>query len=334
MWATYLTDAVNRYARRADLVFSSHHWPVWGTDRIVEYLPLQRDLYAYLHDQTLRLLNRGYVGAEIAEELRLPPALTEKWFTHGYYGSVSHNVKAIYQRYMGWFDGNPAHLWEHPPVASAQRHATAMGGVDEVVRKTQTAYDAGDFRWAARLLNYAIFAEPGHTAAKRLQASVFEQLGYGSENATWRNFYLSSARELRDGPFGTPTGSESGSLLGALTVTQAFDAISLRIDGPKAWDVRMITDWRFIDEGDRVHRVELRNGVLIHYDRAADDGLPAPDATITLTCPVLLGTVLAGRDVPGAVARGELRVVGNAAVLAALPSLLDKPDPNFAIVTP
>ncbi|MGY2062620.1 alkyl sulfatase dimerization domain-containing protein, partial [Nocardia gipuzkoensis] len=114
VWAAYLTEAVNRYARRADLVFSSHHWPVWGTDRIVEYLSLQRDLYAYLHDQTLRLLNRGYVGAEIAEELKLPPALTEKWFTHGYYGSVSHNVKAIYQRYMGWFDGNPAHLWEHP----------------------------------------------------------------------------------------------------------------------------------------------------------------------------------------------------------------------------
>ncbi len=334
VWAAYLTDAVNRYARRADLVFSSHHWPVWGTDRIVEYLSLQRDLYAYLHDQTLRLLNRGYVGAEIAEELRLPPALTEKWLTHGYYGSVSHNVKAVYQRYMGWFDGNPAHLWEHPPVASAQRHVEAMGGVEEVVRKAQKAYGAGDFRWAAQLLNYAIFAEPGHTAAKRLQASVFEQLGYGSENATWRNFYLSGARELRDGPFGTPTGSETGSLLGALTVTQAFDAISLRIDGPKAWDVRMTTDWRFTDEGDRVHRVELRNGVLIHYDRAADDGLPAPDATITLTRPVLLGTVLAGRDVAGAVARGELRVEGNAAVLAALPPLLDKPDPNFAIVTP
>ncbi|WP_280382143.1 alkyl/aryl-sulfatase [Nocardia wallacei] len=334
VWSAYLTESINLYARQSDLVFSSHHWPVWGTDRIVEYLSLQRDLYAYLHDQTLRLLNQGYTGAEIAEQFQLPPALAEKWFTRGYYGSVSHNVKAVYQRYMGWFDGNPAHLWEHPPVESAKRHVEAMGGIDSVLRQAQKAYDASDYRWATQLLDYAVFAVPDNRKARLLQAATFEQLGYGSENATWRNFYLSGAYELRNGTFGTPTQSDSSSLLTALSVDQIFDAAALRINGPRAWGVTMTTDWRFTDDRDRVHRVELRNGVLIHYDRRAGDGLPAPDATVTTTRAALLGALLGGGDIAAAVRRGDLRIEGDAAVLAQLPPLFDKPDPNFAIVTP
>ncbi|MFF0533003.1 alkyl/aryl-sulfatase [Nocardia amikacinitolerans] len=334
VWSKYLTDSINRYGRASDVVFSSHNWPVWGTDRIVEFLSAQRDLYGYLNDQTLRLLNKGYVGAEIAELIQLPPELTKTWSTQGYYGSVSHNVKAIYQRYMGWFDGNPAHLWEHPPVESAKRHVEAMGGATEVLKKAQRAYDAGDYRWVAQMVNYIVFADPTDTTAKHLQASAFEQLAYGAENATWRNFYLSGAHELRNGSFGTPIQANSMDLLTALSVEQAFDAMSLRVDGPKAWGVRLVIDWRFRDEGDRTHRAELRNGVLVHYDRRADDGLPAPDATIVLTRAALSRAFLAGGDLREAVRNGEIAIEGNAAALAQLPGLFDKPDPGFAIVTP
>ncbi|MFC9436936.1 alkyl/aryl-sulfatase [Nocardia sp. NPDC057030] len=334
VWSRYLTESINLYARNADLVFSSHHWPIWGTDRVVEFLSVQRDLYAYLNDQTLRLLNQGYVGSEIAEMMRLPPAITESWSTHGYYGSVSHNVKAIYQRYMGWFDGNPAHLWEHPPVESAKRHVDAMGGATETLKKAQTAYDTGDYRWATQLANYVIFADPRNDTAKRLQASIFEQLAYGAENATWRNFYLSGAAELRNGSFGTPTQGNSLGVLAALTVDQAFDAMSLRINGPAAWDTTVTSDWRFPDDDNRLHRAELRNGVLIHYDRTPADGLPAADATVTLTRAALARTLLAGQDFQAAVLKGDIAIEGDIFALKKLKDLFDKPDPNFAIVTP
>ena len=179
VWSGYLTEAIHTFTDRSDVVFASHHWPTWGKDRIVEYLSLQRDLYAYLHDQTLRLLNQGYTGPEIAEQFQMPPALEKSWHTHGYYGSVSHNVRAVYQRYMGWFDGNPARLWPHPPEALATRYVDAIGGVDRVIELAQQAFDAGDFRWAATLLDHAVFADPDHAAARALHADILEQLAYG-----------------------------------------------------------------------------------------------------------------------------------------------------------
>lgn len=333
VWARYLTEAVNLYGYDSDVVFASHHWPTWGTQRLVEYLGLQRDLYAYLHDQTLRQLNQGYVGSEIAEALQLPPAIAGAWHARGYYGSVSHNVKAIYQRYMGWFDGNPAHLWEHPPVESAQRHVEFMGGADEVLRKAHIAFEQGDYRWVAQVVNYVIFADPANDAAKTLQASCFEQLGYGAENATWRNFYLMGAYELRHGSVGTPIATSSASMMDALTVDQVFDALSLRVNGPQAWSERFVSDWRFTDEN-RVHRVELRNGVLVHYDRPADGKLPPPDVTFTLTKPALIKALLGGADPAAAFASGEITVEGDATGFARLAAVLDQPDPGFAIVTP
>ena len=198
-WAGYLTEAIDTFADRADVVFASHHWPTWGKDRIVEFLSLQRDLYAYLHDQTLRQLNQGFTGIEIAESFQMPPALEKAWHTHGYYGSVSHNVKAVYQRYMGWFDGNPARLWAHPPEAIGPRYVEAMGGIDRVVETARKAFDDGDFRWAATLLDHAIFTDENHAGARELYADTLEQLAYGAENAVWRNFFLSGATELREG---------------------------------------------------------------------------------------------------------------------------------------
>ncbi|KAA8885315.1 MBL fold metallo-hydrolase [Nocardia colli] len=333
VWAKYLTEAINLYARRSDVVFASHHWPTWGTDRLVEFLALQRDLYGYLNDQTLRLLNQGYVGAEIAEMITLPSAVEGSWHTHGYYGSVSHNVKAIYQRYMGWFDGNPAHLWEHPPVESAMRHVEFMGGAEEVLRKARKSYDAGDYRWVAQVLNYVIYADPTNDAAKALQASTFEQLGYGAENATWRNFYLSGAYELRYGSFGTPTKANAPTMLAALTVEQVFDAMALRVDGPKAWNQRVVADWQISDE-DRVHRLELRNGRLTHYDRPDGVPLPEPDAVFTLSKATLMRVLLAGEDFGVAAAAGDILIDGDVTKLAELVGVFDSPDPDFTIVTP
>ena len=195
-WAGYLTEAIDTFADRADVVFASHHWPTWGKEQIVEFLSLQRDLYAYLHDQTLRQLNQGYTGIEIAETFAMPPALERAWHAHGYYGSVSHNVKAVYQRYMGWFDGNPARLWPHPPEAIGPRYVAAMGGLDRVVELAKAAFDEGDFRWAATLLDHAVFTDENHGAARQLYADTLEQLAYGSETATWRNF-RTARRQLR-----------------------------------------------------------------------------------------------------------------------------------------
>lgn len=333
VWARYITEAINLYAHDSDVVFASHHWPTWGTERLVEYLALQRDLYAYLHDQTLRQLNQGLVGSEIAETLQLPPAIAGAWHARGYYGSVSHNVKAIYQRYMGWFDGNPAHLWEHPPVANAQRHVEFMGGADEVLRKAQHAFEQGDYRWVAQVVNYVIFADPANEEAKAMQASCFEQLGYGAENATWRNFYLMGAYELRHGNVGTPMAVGSPTMMAALTVEQIFDALSLRINGPKAWNERFVSDWVLTDE-DRVHRVELRNGVLVHYDRPAGGALPPPEVTFTLTRPALVRLLLTGEEPAQLVAAGEIAVEGELAGLGRLVTVLDAPDSGFAIVTP
>ncbi|MEV5835997.1 alkyl sulfatase dimerization domain-containing protein [Nocardia sp. NPDC052112] len=333
VWAKYLTESINLFARDSDVVFASHHWPTWGTDRLVEYLSLQRDLYGYLHDQTVRRLNQGYVGGEIAEMLELPPAIADAWHTHGYYGSVSHNVKAIYQRYLGWFDGNPAHLWEHPPVESARRHVEFMGGADEVLRKAQVAYDAGDYRWVAQVVNYVIFADPANETAKTLQANTFEQLGYGAENATWRNFYLSGAYELRNGSFGTPTTMNAPTMLAALTTEQIFDAIALRIDGPKAWNLRVVTDWHITDEK-RTYRLELRNGLLVHYDKPDGPDLPDPDASFTVTRPILIRVLLAGEDLGALVAAGDIAIAGDPSRLAAVVGAIDAPDPDFAIVTP
>ncbi|MGC5246041.1 alkyl/aryl-sulfatase [Gordonia sp. DT219] len=331
VWSKYLTEAINTFAGRSDVLFASHHWPTWGTDDLTEFLALQRDLYGYLHDQTLRALNQGRTGLEIAEDIELPPTLANAWHTHGYYGSVSHNVKAIYQRYMGWFDGNPAHLWEHPPVESAVRHVEFMGGADAVLEKARKSFDDGDFRWVATVLNYVIFADPDNAAAKALQADTLEQLGYGSENGTWRNFYLMGAYELRHGPIGTPTTAAAPDIAAALTVEQLFDAVALRVNGPAAWDAHIVIDWRITDEN-RFYRSELRNGVLVHHD--IDAAAASAGLTISGTRPALLGIILAGADTQQAVADGLIQIDGDATLFTSLAGYLDSPDTDFAIVTP
>ncbi|MER7072219.1 alkyl sulfatase dimerization domain-containing protein [Terrabacter sp. NPDC000476] len=324
-WSGYLTEAIDLFGDQTDVVFASHHWPTWGRQECVEYLSLQRDLYAYLHDQTVRMLNQGMTGPEIAEAIEMPPALEAAWHTRGYYGSVSHNVKAVYQRYMGWFDGNPAHLWQHPPVEAGRRYVEFMGGADEVVRKAQGSFDAGDFRWAAEVLSHVVFSDENHAGARELLAATFEQLAYGSENGTWRNFYLSGAHELRHGSFGTPTSAAAPDLLAQLTPEQLFDALAIRVHGPRSWDLHLRLDVDLTD-GDRFH-LTLRNGVLTHSSASRHD-----DAELTLRMPrAALGALMSGAD-PGTVEGVD--VSGDPGVLQALLGALDAPDPDFAIVTP
>ncbi|NJP95096.1 MBL fold metallo-hydrolase [Nonomuraea sp. FMUSA5-5] len=325
VWARYLTEAIALFAGQADVAFASHHWPTWGRERIVTFLSQQRDLYAYLHDQTLRLLNSGLTGPEIAETMRLPPALEQAWHTHGYYGSVSHNVKAIYQRYLGWFDGNPAHLWEYPPVEQARRYVEAFGGTSAVVALAGGYVQEGDLRFAATLLNHAVFADPRDSAARRLLAQVYTRLGHGAENATWRNFYLTGAHELAGGPSPAATDTAPPDLLNALTPAQLFDSLAIRVNGPSAWTERFTIDWHLTDTGSgEHHRTTMSNGALIH-EQSPSGG--SPDLTLRLTKDRLLGLLAGDTD------RG-LDHDGDLAVLQRLIAVLETPTPDFAIVTP
>jgi alkyl sulfatase BDS1-like metallo-beta-lactamase superfamily hydrolase len=323
VWSRYLNEAINLFTTNADVAFASHHWPTWGRERIITYLSQQRDLYGYLHDQTLRLMNKGYTGIEAAEMMEMPPALDAAWHTHGYYGSVSHNVKAVYQRYMGWFDGNPANLWQHPPAERATRYVESMGGADAVVDRAQRYVDDNDLRFAVELLNHAVFAEPDHTAAKALLASTYTSLGYGSENGTWRNFYLMGAKELREGVEPPPLALASHDLVASLTVEQLFDSVAIRINGPKAWDLDLVVDWHFTDI-DESWRTTLSNGVFVpERDASRADGA----LTVTLTRPQLM-RLLTGKDLD------QPTYDGDASVLQSLVSVVDTVDASFAIVTP
>jgi linear primary-alkylsulfatase len=330
VWARYLDEAIELFAADAEVLFSGHHWPCWGREGIAELLQKQRDMYAYLHDQTLRLLNKGLTGPEIAEAIELPPSLAREWHCREYYGSISHNVKAIYQRYMGWFDGNPAHLWQHPPVEQARRYVEFMGGSEAALAKARESFAAGDYRWVAEVVDHVVFAEPENEAARELQADALQRLGYGAENATWRNFFLMGAKELREGIAGTPTSPAPPDIVANLSVEQLLDAMAIRLDGPRAWDRRLRIDW-IVTDPDEDHALTLRNGVLSHRPGRHD---PEAEAALVLERQALNELLLKTADVAALAESGRLRVEGKAERLGELLGLLDEPDPGFAIVTP
>jgi alkyl sulfatase BDS1-like metallo-beta-lactamase superfamily hydrolase len=330
LWASYLDETIELFGADSEILFSGHHWPCWDRDRIVDLLEKQADLYRYLHDQTLRLLNRGHTGREIAELIELPPSLAGEWHCREYYGSTSHNVKAIYQRYMGWFDGNPAHLWEHPPVEQARRYVEFMGGADAVLEKARVSFEAGDYRWVAEVVGHVVFAEPENEAARKLQAETLERLGQGAENATWRNFFLMGAKELREGIGGTPTSPAPPDVVANLSVEQLLDAMAIRLDGPRAWDRRLRIDWVVADP-DELHALTLRNGVLSHRPGRHD---PEADAALVVDRDALNQLLLKTADIAALAESGRLRVEGDGAKLGELLGLLDEPDPGFPIVTP
>jgi len=320
-WSRYLAEAIELFADGTDVAFASHHWPTWGTQNVVTFLTEQRDLYAFLHDQTLRLLNQGYGPSEIAEMIEMPPALDAQWHTHGYYGTVNHDVKAIYQRYLGWWDCNPAHYWQHPPEAAAARYVETIGGIDATVAKARRYAENGDLRFAAELGSHAVFADPAHQGARALLADVLTRLGYGAEAGTWRNVFLTGALELQQPAEPVPV--SAGGIIAALTITQLFDSLAIRIDGKRAWDTTASIRWHFTDTGE-AYRMELSNGALTHHPTSRED--PA-DLVVTLTRPQLLA-MLGGAGTDG------VRFDGDPKIFATIAGLTDQPDPAFAIVTP
>ncbi|SEL79806.1 AMP-binding protein [Streptacidiphilus jiangxiensis] len=333
-WAEYITECILLF-QDADILIGSHTWPTWGREQVVTMLTQQRDAYAYLHDQTVRLMNSGLTGAEIAEELaEFPGELGRSWNVRGYYGSISHNVKAVYQRYMGWFDANPSHLWQHPPVEQAKRYVAFMGGADAVVAKARASFEEGDLRWVAEVVNHVLFAEPDHAAARALQIETYTRLGFAQENATWRNFYLSGAQELSASQRAADTQnhSESLDLIAALGTGQIFQSMAVRLNGPRAAAHRLLLRWEFGDT-DEVWTLLVGNGVLTPMRGDAPGG-EAPQLTVRLER-ATLDRILAKRTTfADGIGAGAIVLDGDATVLATFYGLLDEPARNFPIALP
>jgi alkyl sulfatase BDS1-like metallo-beta-lactamase superfamily hydrolase len=330
-WASYINVALDKFSARSDVLFASHHWPTWGQPTLTRQLELQRDLYKYIHDQTLRLANHGYNMLEIAEAVQLPPALGEAFANRGYYGTVSHGVKAVYNYYLGWFDGNPANLQPLPPEPAAEKYLEYMGGSQAVLERAAQDYIRGEYRWVAEVLKQVVFAEPSNRTARYLLADTYEQLGYQSESGIWRNFYLSGAMELRAG---VDTGAESSlpsaELLRSMSLSDLVDAMAVRLDGEAAAnsDIRLQID--FTDREESL-LLQVGNGVLhgfpgrIDEDPSASLGISEMDLKLMLT-----GSVGAAQ----LVREGRLDVEGNLITLVRFATLFDDFDNNFNIVTP
>jgi alkyl sulfatase BDS1-like metallo-beta-lactamase superfamily hydrolase len=333
-WSKAIDTMITRFGGDTDLVFASHHWPTWGHDASLELLRTQRDTYRYLHDETLRLANRGETMLEIAEQLELPPALARTWSSRGYYGSVNHNVKAIYQRYLGFFDGNPATLHPHPPVEAAKRYVAYMGGADAILERARADHEAGDDRWVAEVVKHVVFAEPDNTAARELLADAFTQLGYQAESGPWRNFYLTGAKELRDGVMVLPAPTTASPDVVAATPTSLIlDYLGIRLQHRDAAELTGSTLLVLTDVEER-HLLELSNGVLHNRPVATDEEVTA-DATITATR-VWLNGLLAADDPAAALSEGDggVRIEGDPSSLLGVFDLLDEFPFWFDIVTP
>jgi alkyl sulfatase BDS1-like metallo-beta-lactamase superfamily hydrolase len=329
-WADYLTETLRRYGDRSDLLFGAHGVPRRGAAAIEDFLSHHRDAYKYLHDQSVRLMNAGLTGTELAEALELPPPLAERWFNRGYYGTLNHNAKAVYQRYMGWYDGNPANLWPLPPEAESRRWIAALGGAEPALAQAQAAVEGEDWRWAATLLNRIIFAREGGEEAKALLASVYEQLAFRTEAGTWRNIYLTGAQELRDGVRQGGLSVANQAIVAATPTAMLLDFVAVRLNPEPALAAPFVLNLRLSDRKE-THRIEVRNGVLIH-----EEGQVAADApSLTLTYRSLL-IALFGQLPPAVVlARDDVEASeGAERVLSAWLSMLDPLNPLFPIVTP
>lgn len=261
-WSKYIDEAISLFAADTEVFFASHHWPRWGNADITDYLRRQRDMYRWIHDQTMRLANHGYTAPEIAEELELPNEFASQGHTTGYYGHLIHNVKAVYQRYLSWYDGNPSNLWKLPPAEVGQRYVALAGGADAMVSAAQQSFDEGDYRWVVELLNHLVFAQPDHIAGRELQADAMEQLGYQSESATFRNAYLTGAQELRNG---TPPRREAmrRGFLDAMTVGQLFDTLAVRLPSDLAGGRNVVLHITLTDrERDGEWTIEISNRAM------------------------------------------------------------------------
>jgi alkyl sulfatase BDS1-like metallo-beta-lactamase superfamily hydrolase len=330
-WSKYLGEALQLWGGKADAMCGQHHWPVWGAERVDGMIRQQRDLYKFAHDQTLRLLNHGLTATEIAETIRLPRSLDGAWHARGYYGHIRHNVKAIYQKYLGWYDANPANLDPLPPVEAGKKFVEYMGGADAILSRARADFDKGEFRFIAQALSHLVFAEPDNTAARALLADTFEQLGYLTESSTWRNAYLFGAQELRQGmPNAPPRPSMPRETLAALRTGQLWDMLGVRLNGPKAEGKTIVLNWVFTDTGERF-ALTLENCALTYAE-----GVQASNADASFTLPrSLLDEVIAKKATfPEAMAAGKITFTGNPMKLGELMALMDEFPRMFEIVEP
>ncbi|MGL5814614.1 alkyl/aryl-sulfatase [Aeromonas sp.] len=330
-WSKYLNQALSMWGDKAEVMFAQHHWPTWGNKEVTTLLKSQRDLYRYINDETLRLANMGYTRDEIAEQFKLPDTLANTWANRGYYGSISHNVKATYVLYLGWFDGNPATLNELSPVESAKKYVEFMGGADEVLKKAKASYDKGEYRWVAQVVKHVVFADPSNKAAKELEADALEQMGYQAESGPWRNFYLTGAKELRSGVTQLPTpNTASPDTVRAMSLDMFFDYLAVRLNGPKSGDAKAVLNFDFGDTGGK-YKVELENGVLNHTANAEASNA---DTTITLSRDTLNNLILKQTTLEKAVAAGDVKITGSSDKLKEVLGYLDNFEFWFNIVTP
>ncbi|MBF7729504.1 alkyl/aryl-sulfatase [Pseudomonas sp. N040] len=330
-WSGYIDEAINLFGNDSEVYFASHHWPIWGQERIHDFLKSQRDTYKFIHDQTLRMANAGYTPKEIAAELQLPSTLEKNFANRGYYGTLSHNSKAVYQAYFGWYDGNPANLDPLPPAEAGAAYVDAIGGADKVLAIARQSFDQGQYRWAAELLNHLVFAQPENKAARELLASTYDQLGYQAESGPWRDVYLTGAYELRNGPPTQPTSlSEIARLLEETPLPLFFASMAASLNGPRADGKHLLINFTFTDLQEN-HVLEVENAVLHHRIAAP---VAAADATISLTKPLFLQLVTGSAGLKDTLFSDDLNIEGSRLALLEFFKLLDKPQGNFNIIEP
>jgi alkyl sulfatase BDS1-like metallo-beta-lactamase superfamily hydrolase len=329
-WSGYIDEAIEMFSD-VEVYFGSHHWPIWGNERIIDFLEKQRDTYKYINDQTLRLALHGATPREIAEELELPPSLETSFANRGYYGTLSHNVKAVYQRYFGWYDSNPANLNPLPPAEAGAKYVELAGGAANLLKSAKAAYDNGEYRWVAEVVNHLVFAEPDNQDARELLAKAYDQLGYQSESGPWRNEYLTGAFELRHG--GPTEGIDlaaSWDMVKHAPLGSFLTALAARLNAPKAEGKEMTVNLVFTDIGES-YVLELKNSVLRHYKRDAD-----PDANVTMkiTKDLYLEMLTGKAGLKDTLFSDDLEIEGSRLDLVSFFRLIDKPAGAFNIVTP
>ncbi len=330
-WSKYIGGALHRYGATSEILIAQHNWPVWSGDRVRGFLRKQRDAYKFVHDQTVRLMNCGYVGAEIAEMVMLPASLNDEWSAHSFYGNLKHNIRAIYQRYLGHYDGNPANLDALPPVEAAKKSVEYMGGADAVLKKAREDFARAEYRWVAQVASQLVFADPANRDARGLAADAFEQLGYQSESATARNAYLQGAFELRNGVPNLPAGSGAApDIIRSLPLDMYFDFMAVRLNGDKAAGKTMVLNWRFTDSNQN-YVLNLENSALTFVeDMQADDA----DATLTLTRSTLDEISLRKTTFAAALQSGQIAIAGKKEKLEELLEMLDDFPIRFPVVEP
>lgn len=330
LWSAYIDRAIQKYADKTDVSFGSHHWPVWGEEDVNELWRGQRDLYRYIHDQTVRLANEGYTMHEIPERLELPESLASRFANRGYYGTLSHNSKAQYQLYFGYFDGNPANLNPLPPTKEAKKFVDYVGGAEAVLEKAEADYDAGEFRFAATALNHLVFAEPENMEARNLLAKVYRQLAYQAESGSWRNFYLTGAQELTQGVMDLPRpNTASPDMIKSIPMNLYFDLLAVKIDGTKAAKKDLELNFVITDTDQKAH-LFLSGGALHHRMGSTKDDIP----TLNITREGLDALNLKLKTVADLRKDGSVTMSGNPLKIKAFFDLIEDPDYWFEIVRP